>query len=273
MPLDAAFFEKAQALYRPGFGTENVGPLLYALVRMTRPERLLEVGLGYTTPFILQALKDNLDEDAADRTTLGGGGPAAEERAAVLNQGYFARPYRPRHCAIDNLSTAGQTAHRVLDVVRALGLEPLIDLREADFRGHSARLDGALLPLDFVWFDCGAAPEYVDFINEYWPHINPDHGLLLLHFTYWHVAVTRGGVSQQGVLLGSIANEIKRQQLAAGVEARFEVLSLIEPHKLRQGSVTMVRRLAPNSACRDRAFQDDIARAIGRRLDPIRPLD
>lgn len=40
-------------------GVENMGPLLYSLIRFVKPRRILEVGAGYTTLFILQALKDN----------------------------------------------------------------------------------------------------------------------------------------------------------------------------------------------------------------------
>ena len=45
--------------FRRGMGTENVGPLLRTLVQMIRPQRILEVGAGYTTPFILDGLKAN----------------------------------------------------------------------------------------------------------------------------------------------------------------------------------------------------------------------
>ena len=47
-------------------GTENVGQLLYSLVRMTRSWRLLEVGLGFTTPFLAQALKDAAQDFSDD---------------------------------------------------------------------------------------------------------------------------------------------------------------------------------------------------------------
>jgi hypothetical protein len=41
-------------------GTENVGPLLRALVQMLRPKRILEIGAGYTTPFLLEAIVNNM---------------------------------------------------------------------------------------------------------------------------------------------------------------------------------------------------------------------
>ena len=45
--------------YRKSMGTESVGPLLRSLVRMVRPNRILEIGAGYTTPFLLEGLEKN----------------------------------------------------------------------------------------------------------------------------------------------------------------------------------------------------------------------
>ena len=42
--------------FRPGMGTENVAPFLRSLAELVRPKRILEVGAGYTTPFLLEAL-------------------------------------------------------------------------------------------------------------------------------------------------------------------------------------------------------------------------
>ena len=43
-------------------GAENLGPMLYSLVRFAKPARVLEVGAGYTSVFLLQALADNAAE-------------------------------------------------------------------------------------------------------------------------------------------------------------------------------------------------------------------
>ena len=47
--------------YVPGYGTEKVGPFLESLVGLSRPQRILEIGMGYTTPFLLNGLKDNAE--------------------------------------------------------------------------------------------------------------------------------------------------------------------------------------------------------------------
>ena len=58
MSIDQNFLEAIKPLYSPVMGTERMGPLLYTLICFSRPQRLLEVGAGYTTPFILKALSD-----------------------------------------------------------------------------------------------------------------------------------------------------------------------------------------------------------------------
>jgi hypothetical protein len=66
VPIDAVFDDAVGPLADPGMGTENVGPLLYARVRMRRPRNVLAVGLGSSTLCILQALADNAAESAHD---------------------------------------------------------------------------------------------------------------------------------------------------------------------------------------------------------------
>jgi len=271
MPLDARFFEQVGPLQVPGMGTEHVAPMLYSLVRMTRPRSVLEVGLGYTTPFLAQALADNVAEHEADRRTLAEA-PADDRRRALLSREFHDSPYRPRLHAIDDYSSAETSAPRVLEALRALGIDPLLALHEGDFRGRSREMDRAALPLDLVWFDCGNLPEYIAFMAEYWPLVRPEHGLLLLHSTYWHLSVELHGVEHRHLICGPVANEIKRQQVAAGFDARYEVLSLVEPHKVNQGSVTLVRKLAPTSMCRNSDFRQEVHEIFGKRPGPFPKL-
>jgi predicted O-methyltransferase YrrM len=59
---DADFLELVKPLYDLHMGAENLGPHLYSLVRFTKPARVLEVGAGYTSAFLLRALRDNASE-------------------------------------------------------------------------------------------------------------------------------------------------------------------------------------------------------------------
>ncbi|MEL0106494.1 MAG: class I SAM-dependent methyltransferase [Rhodospirillaceae bacterium] len=256
MALDKRLFDAAEELYTPGMGTEHVAPMLYSLVRMTRPRRVLEVGLGYTSPFLAQALHDNLAEIRHDKKILSGKDENSK-RKAVLVPDYYEKDYDPSLIAIDDMSLKGSTAPKVQDILKRLELDTLVDVHNGDFRGYSDKFELDQLPLDFVWFDCGGADEYIQFLEEYWPLINCEHGILVLHFTYWYADLSEEeGTHEFEHFLAPIANDIKRQQMAAGHDAEFEVLSLLEPHKSRQGSVTMVRKLNEFSMSRDEDFQD-----------------
>lgn len=278
MPLTAEFFKVAERLYEPGMGTEAVGPLLYALARMTRPLRAMEVGLGYTTPFLAQGLADARAEFEADTARFEAARAAQESgatldeterrRLATLIPGWHQQDYRPKLHAIDDVSIEHTTAGGAFQAIRELGLEELVEPHEGDFRGYGVRLQEAgAVPLDLVWFDCGGPKEYVAFFREYWPLVNPNHGLVVLHFTYWALPVNEAG--QHAMLPSPLVNEIKRQQAAAGEEASYEVLSLLEPHKSRQGSVTLIRRLGPQSAQRPGRFEAEMGRISGQTWEPF----
>lgn len=244
-------------------GTEAAAFVLYGLVRMARPRNVLEVGLGYTTPFLACALADAREEFEADRRLLADPGQD-DPRLEVLIPPFYRQDYRPRLIAIDDFSLEDSSAPKVVEVLKALELDGIVRVCEGNFRGHSKRLAPGDLPLDFVWFDCGGPRDYVDFIGEYWPLINADHGMLVLHFTYWTVEMRRGGETLPAMISSPIIDEIKRQQAAGGIAARFEMLSLLEPHKSRQGSVTLVRKLSAPSLCRNRDFATEMTRLFGR---------
>ena len=100
-----------------------------------------------------------------------------------MSTDYFLRDYKAVLHAIDDYSIEGSSAHKVMDVLAKLKLQGMVKVYNGDFRGMSQRMDPSAFPLDLVWFDCGGVPEYVDFLDEFWPLINADGGLLLLHFT------------------------------------------------------------------------------------------
>lgn len=272
MPLNKTLFDAAETLYTPGLGTEHVAPLLYSLMRMMRPKRVLEVGLGYTSPFLAQALLDNLEEIKRDKLLLSDQN-SSSERKDVLVSDYYENDYTPSLIAIDDMSLEGSTAPKVQSILKQLGLDILVDVHNGDFRGYSEKFELDQLPLDFVWFDCGGAEEYIQFLEEYWPLINCEHGILILHSTYWYADLAEEGEASQFThFLNPIANEIKRQQLKAGHDAEFEVLSLLEPHKSRQGSITMVRKLNDYSISRDEDFQDAMNGLTGWQAPPMPKL-
>ena len=118
--------------------------------------------------------------------------------------------------------------------------------------------------LDMIWFD--AKSEHgtlADFLLEYWPLLNPDGGVLMVHFTAgydthagkWWLIDIKGLIMKLGLDRGP------------GIQQ----LQLIEPHKYRQGAVTMIRRprarpslALPLSSCSQLPLDVQIGRHRGQ---------
>lgn len=251
MPLTLDFFETIKVLDKNwSMGVESVSPLIYALIRLTRPKRVLEIGAGYSSLFILQALADNLEDYKKNKQLMQGQARVDQHtglRRLVRGRGFLRRhpvplalpefyesDYDPKLSVIDNRSHSSTSAGHVENVARKLKLSHLLQFQDGDFRGMSKKLAPELLPFDFAWFDCGAFKEYSDFIAEYWHLINPHNGLLVLHSTLTNLQIRY------------IIQGLKLKQ-ATDLFNNFEMLSLLEPHKWRQNSVTIIRMLSADA--------------------------
>lgn len=190
--------------FRPGMGTEATAPFLRSMVEMLRPERILEVGAGYTTPFLLEGLVNN---------------------EQVYNDGNLSEDYLknysydPKLVVIDDMSLA--------DLAKRPGMEFIlkskyVDFVIGDFRGQAESLISKYGKFDFVWFDCGGPEEYQAFLEEYWKICS---SYVFFHFTY-----TDGSPnSNLEIILSRISGD------------PF-IIDIIEPHKRRQGSITIVKK-------------------------------
>jgi hypothetical protein len=193
--------------FRPGMGTELVAPFLRSMVQILRPNRILEVGAGYTTPFLLEGLVNN------ERVLDDGN----------LNDKYFMDyKYDPKLVVIDDMSLG--------DLSEKPGMQVILDSQYVNFvagifQGQSKNLLESYGRFDFVWFDCGGINEYKSFLEEYWEICS---GYLFFHFTYSN---GKPNANLQAILSG-ITNE------------PF-MIDLVEPHKNRQGSITVVKKQTP----------------------------
>lgn len=112
-------------------GAENVAPLLYSLLRFSKPSSVLEVGGGFTTIFLLQALEDNAAEvgryrqlraDGGDRVGDTGpqwscdgffvAGTKAAESGAGASDAQAERVARAALHCIDNMAHEHTTANK-----------------------------------------------------------------------------------------------------------------------------------------------------------------
>ena len=226
-------------------GVELASPFIYSVIRLVRPRSVLEIGAGYSSAFILQAIADNLEDFRRESEVMQTQSQADQQdrlqwfKNKVLHgrhpfplalREYYDVPYEPMLTIIDNMSHSSGTAGQVQKVANRLGLNHLLHFQQGDFRGMSKAFREKTLPLDFVWFDCGAYEQYRAFLEEYWNLIEPNGGLLLLHSTLTNFQ------------LRSIVLDLKLKQ-ATDHFNKFEMLSLLEPHKWRQNSVTLIRML------------------------------
>ena len=225
--IDDVFRAAAGAIASPKMGTEAVAPLLYDLVMLHRPRRILEVGGGLSSLYLLKGLADCDAAIAAERGAPGETGTGDD--SGLLNQAYFQAPLAPaRLHMIDNLVHADTTAGKVIQAAKKLGLDAPLRVHEADFIGYADKLPKDGPPFDMVWFDCGTIEYFQHFKRAYWPLVSRNGGLILIHSlaTNFHGQM--------------FLSELKLEQATKSF-AEFELMTLIEPHKRRQNSVTLIR--------------------------------
>tara|TARA_Y100001934_G_C11942565_1_gene580919 strand:- start:169 stop:696 length:528 start_codon:yes stop_codon:yes gene_type:complete len=174
------------------------------MAQMLRPKNILEIGAGYTTPFLLEALINN--ERVYDDGNL----------EPLYFKNYV---YDPKLVVIDNMSLGELTKKPGMAQIFSSKYTELV---QGDFEGKASILGEKYGDFDFVWFDCGGSSEYTIFMEEYWD-ICSDY--IFFHFTY-----TRGSPNE---LRDIIFNKLTGNP---------SVFDIVEPHKSRQGSITMVRK-------------------------------
>ncbi|MEQ4304227.1 hypothetical protein ABNF97_23070 [Plantactinospora sp. B6F1] len=234
---DERFRAAVAELHVPVMGTETVAPLLATLVKLVRPRRVLEVGMGYTTPFLAAALAEVAEEvrvespalAAKTRPYLQADAPLTEEwlntAPALLAPEFYHAPYAPRLVAVDDLSIPESSSGRVLEVLRDLGLDHLVTVVNANLRDCADRFPAGFEPIDLAWVD---AWECLYFFDNFFELINPDGGLMVMHYLMTYP-------EGEGFLRYLAAQQRSRP-------GEFEIVNLLEPHKLTQNSITIVRR-------------------------------
>lgn len=237
-------FRAATAKLRvPGMGTERVAPILAMLIQFARPRRVLEVGMGYTTPFLAAALVDVEQQVRAETEALVGKtkayldtGIALDEQwmnaePALLAPGFYRDQYRATLVAVDNLSIEDSSAPAVQGVLDELGLLDRVSIVNADLHECRELLPEDFAPIDLAWVD---AWECLYFFDHFWDLINPDGGLVVMHYLMTY--------PEGETVLDYLA---KVQRMRPG---ELEILNLLEPHKLAQNSLTVLRRTTAGKA-------------------------
>ena len=252
--------KKYLKLLNPGMGTENVAPLIYSLIQIIRPEKVLEIGLGYSTALIAEGLsksKVNFEKERNSLSNFYSHKKYVDKKELLhiknLNPEYYLTSYKPIHICIDDFSIKNSNAELVLHELKKNNLLRQIFLIKSDFRKKSKEIHDKFGKINFVWFDCGGPLEYQDFINEYWTIVEND-GYLLFHFTFSYTFeifdFEKNSKKKMGKMIKNknysfIYEKIKNDLylFLNKKKIKYEVISMIEPHKQRQSSITIVKKL------------------------------
>lgn len=251
--LDKEWLKIVEPLYSLHMGCENMGPLLYSVLRFVKPRVCLEVGAGYTTAFMLQALEDNAIEEKLwmEWKPLAN---AEETLKSWLVPDIATERVSPSLHCVDNLAHSATTAHRCLLVAERLGIDSRLHLHLDDGCAFINESIETVPTFDFIWLD-----GFLDFaqstldgprrkilkgellsdiiaeqetygngvdklLDMVWPRIAPG-GFLMLHSTLTNLAARQWleGKDGRGPPSGA-------------------VISLLEPLKRFQNSCTLIQR-------------------------------
>jgi predicted O-methyltransferase YrrM len=234
----AEFLRSVAPLSVPSSGTDRVAPMLYHLVQFARPARVLEIGMGYTTPFLAQALRDLDDTVESESEALAAKSAQYEQDERALDEAwleqppalaspeFYLAPYEPELVAVDDLSSGKSSARHVGSILEDLGLADLVTTVDSKLADLPESTDPAFVtPFDLVWLD---AWDCLTFFEECWHLVSPGGGLLVMHYLLTY---------PEGAAILEYLKSCQRTQPGS-----FELVSILEPHKLAQNSITVLRR-------------------------------
>ena len=150
--INKNFLGHTMSLYNPHMGVENLGALLYSFIRFTKKRKIVEIGAGYTSLWILQALKEN-DEELERIRLLD-----KEDRCRLLNYPWTAQHILQNYDSepasllfIDNCEHQKETATGAGAVAKSLGLDSYMQF----LKGDAFELELESNSIDILWCDFG----------------------------------------------------------------------------------------------------------------------
>lgn len=227
-------------------GTEYMAPLLYTLIRMTRSRTVVELGSGYSTFFILQALSENrtqidremkalrkktiplgdlnhLDLQNRQHKSLINEWLNSEGDACNVDPRYYLAPYDPHLYCYESLTKEDPYVKNMATWVEENGyMDTFTYIINPIFYYHLIPADR--LPVDLVFNDDVG---YKESFEKLWPLLNPNGGVFIFHnvpaLEEWWQAI-----------------EWMRESRSK--ENDIEVLILEEPHKYNQNGCAILRK-------------------------------
>jgi predicted O-methyltransferase YrrM len=209
------FLEAVRPLYNLDMGCENMGPMLYSFLRFLKPNRVLEVGAaGYTSIYLLQALKDNrveLEAVANAKATRSGKDEKRLMENMFLNTFHEEESTTATLHIIEKESTKTTVAHLVKKFAKKLQCSDSLKLIGADCFDHKQLGEKVF---DFIWMDdITTDDKFPALFEEYWNNHLKDGGYIAVHSTLTNT-VTRKWMAE-------VANRKKREHEI--IPVNFEV--------------------------------------------------
>ncbi len=259
--LTVDFAEEVQSEITPYqylSGTEHVAPLLYSLIRMLRPETVVEFGTGYTTPFILRALKENAEDFKRHQKIL--------KKKAIKNYSklsdsqsrsiddledwwqdditqevygqepilpkpdYYLKSYKPHLFSFEVLPAEDKYVEKLSRHVEQMKLDRYFTL----YAGARVKNYVELLPegrktIDFAWNDFGNKHR---FFSETYDSVNANGGIMAFHNTTNSELDFKEDLD---MVLEEIETRVNKREC--------ELMTFVEPHKFTQRSITLLKKL------------------------------
>jgi len=223
---DKNFLENIKPLVSKVMGTEHMAPLLYSLVKFIRPHRCLEIGGGLTTIYILAALKE-IDE----LETLEKKGIESNYDTRLKNNEYYnlEKSEFILH-SFDNLVHSQNSANKIIEITKKLGLEKYLKFYNDDYRNLSSRISKKEQEFDIIWCDLGGLENYLNYQNNLIPMLTEKtDSYIIFHSTLSNI---------HGL---AFLSQLKLK-MKDGYLPGFEIVSFFEAHKIKQNSCTILRK-------------------------------
>ena len=199
-------------LLRNHYLTENVSLFLYSLIRCTRPQSIIEVGAGYSTLFISEAIEDIRREDVKDYPD----DIWTRERDQFIGEGY-----KPLLTVVEN---GEEENHLNPFSTGDIPLYENINFVQDDIDNY---LTSSQENYDLVWMDFGGGLEFMYYFRKFLDKLNGG-GCIIVQST-----------------IGSVAGRLfsTELKLLAHDNSELEIMSFVEPHKQLQNSFTVIKRM------------------------------
>jgi predicted O-methyltransferase YrrM len=201
----------------------------YSFIRFTKVKKVCEIGAGYTSVWILQAMKDNDDEMKQIHSLQSKGQCRMLDIDWTIHSKVDSiNSESSRLLCIDNCEHQKETATGARAVAYTLGLSDYFEFRKGDAFDLSLGAE----TMDLLWCDFGVGGRMKDFIASHWKSIRPG-GYLICHST----------MTNENTRMWLEAVRSRQAVESTGIPPDDYVeLSLMEPHKRFQNSISILQK-------------------------------